>query len=596
MFGYNFIYFIVCYWAFLQLQEYQIYQLHSIKVSHSIVKSGLIISVLIGKIFAVQADKLYFLQLDDESIHDIKSVQGGIGVCMTSSALYVVSSQLLTLVNLKSGKILKTLFFLDETISDLEQQSSTTTTSVSNIESNTKTDIVPANLRESTLNSYFRLNRNDLITSCSISQSGKKMFIGTKLGKLLLFDCNTFGLLSDLTLFDETLKDNHDFGSIIGLHYSERDSIIIAIYSNGSLKAYSGIFRNPGYDANTKKNNQTKFSEDFLNTATTSSSPTHSNTLQAYSQNQKLLVSRLPPMKPILLKSNSYNLVNDNSIICTSFSEDINAIAIGNNHGIIWIYDYITFIVQNIFSIPMSSIITSNVKLTDICFLNHLSAIVTSDTSGRVTLWQCYPSVPSWLYTWSPNHCNNNSNSNKNQFHSEKLHAQQHTTTNHNNTHRYDSIEANSSITHLYNVVFNKKSKWLTYEKPTSTRYTMNRRITTNHNNSAMNSPLNSPYNSNPMTFRNEVTTGYHKIWYIYLINKYGRIIIQDITSILNKTNLLKVLYNAQQSDMLVYNKARRTHILDGCKLSKNIIDVERYIKEVNISSILLIDNLSQCF
>lgn len=54
---------------------------------------------------------------------DIAMVKGGLGYCPTSGGLFAVSDDLLTIANLRSGKVLKRLFFADEQVSDISHSS-----------------------------------------------------------------------------------------------------------------------------------------------------------------------------------------------------------------------------------------------------------------------------------------------------------------------------------------------------------------------------------------------------------------------------------------------------------------------------------------
>jgi hypothetical protein len=72
-----------------------------------------------GRVFAVQTDRLYFFTIDDDSANRDFVVKGGLGYCPSSGAIFTITESLLTLANIRSGKVLKRLFFADDHVSDI---------------------------------------------------------------------------------------------------------------------------------------------------------------------------------------------------------------------------------------------------------------------------------------------------------------------------------------------------------------------------------------------------------------------------------------------------------------------------------------------
>lgn len=368
--------------------------------------------------------------------------------------MLTVSQQLLTCGNIRNGKVIKRLFFLDEYVSDIKTQTKSSLlhskviaaqnnkSDISNIsignntsyrekekgvlsmkrmdvdegsendkieqikiseEDTTKNDANISNqLFKSNLNTIFcNIKATDLITAVTfgiytfsifivangnlnvdfcVDDTGKKIYVGTAFGRVLVYDSNTFGLISDLTTFDYTENDStsksssqtvnnsasssssginsgksHNEahvkgGAIAGLYYSPRDSILIAVNTSGQLKAFNGIVRTTLYASMVSK----------IPTPSTVPVQVSSPVDNAMdSQFVETLANvedrRFPPLDPILLRCTTYKLSNDHSINNLAVSEDINAIAIGNVYGDIWIYSYNTFILQNLLRLPISS-------------------------------------------------------------------------------------------------------------------------------------------------------------------------------------------------------------------------------------------------
>lgn len=356
------------------------------------------------------------------------------------------------------------------------------------------------------------------------------MFLGTYFGHILLYDSNTFGLLCDLTAYDDSFCES--FGAVVGVSYSQRDHILIVLYSNGALKAFNGLFRNPV--------------EDDVSVAVASEAD----------------IKRHPPAKPILLRSLNYTITKDNTINQLAFSEDINAIAVGSMYGMIWIFDYSTFILQNVFSLPGS--LLSDIRLSDMIFLDRLPILSTCDSSGYVTLWRTFPQQPLWLFSWLP--------------HSSPWSPDA-------SSQGKDYIEASGQLvllkTHMLSTKLSEASLASPAFKSPQQRIPGISRIAVDSNAiSRRVFDFNSPKSLN--VNNNGSNLGFNQSFYLYIVNEYGRVIVQDVTKVLEKApnNLLGRLYYRERGDMTVYTVATRDSLTDGCKSSGILESVDSMIKE----------------
>ena len=57
--------------------------------------------------------------MEDAASNDGRVVDGGVGYCATSGGLFTITEDLLTIANVRSGKVIKRLFFADELVSDV---------------------------------------------------------------------------------------------------------------------------------------------------------------------------------------------------------------------------------------------------------------------------------------------------------------------------------------------------------------------------------------------------------------------------------------------------------------------------------------------
>lgn len=144
-----------------------------------------------GRVFAVQTDRLYFFAVEDDSASRDIVVKGGLGYCPSSGAIFTVSESLLTLANVRNGKVLKRLFFADDHVSDITTSGISQNNTISlpdkssdhgkvlqgtsNI-SNTMGTIAQDSLANN-INPCLKINPKDQITAATFGKDNKYSFV-----------------------------------------------------------------------------------------------------------------------------------------------------------------------------------------------------------------------------------------------------------------------------------------------------------------------------------------------------------------------------------------------------------------------------------
>lgn len=400
----------------------------------------------------------------------------------------------------------------------------------------------------------------------NLDGTGKKLFLGTYHGRIYLYDSNTLGLLKDLTLYDSGY--NETAGAVTALCYSQRDSLLLAVYANGNLKVFNALFRH-------------------VQAADASS---NSGTTQAVE------IRRRPPASPILLRSTNYALAADFSISHLFFSEHTNAVAVANIFGTIWVYAYDTFVLHNVFRvIPPVAAGVLDFKLTDIAFLERLPVLLTTDTSGRISLFRTYPQEPLFIFSWYP--CQNPV--------MENLLGPQSPSTRQSITSFRSRIEATAALHEIKTALIDKLSlpdahnpsnqkvdmnvqRMIALHSPrlsptfASNQTTLQQvTIQTKHHGFRSASPQSSKQSQSTSSANKEsVILDIKAHWYIFLVNSMGRIIVQDITSLLLNSDLISLVsqYDRDLGDMSVYNIIARLSPTDGCRHIKTFDTVQEMI------------------
>lgn len=284
-----------------------------------------------------------------------------------------------------------------------------------------------------------KINSQDEVTAVACDKLGRKIFVGTHDGRVLLFDTFTFGLLTQLTRISES-DEFKTQGFVCGLQYVDRDELLVACYSNGAVKVFVGCHRTHhsrrddyGNVAATKseeegsgnsevKDGNNNAGDDLTVTtyyqqqgavATTAAGSIAAMTASVNKDRKKTLSAATPtdnappgggrgkpPHKPCLLREVDLGVVGDNSMILLAVSEQYNLIASGTKAGHILVYDYISMELLVTFKIA-PTLEDRVISLTGLCFPPYAPILLSSDSVGRITTWGVRPLRFKWLLTWS---------------------------------------------------------------------------------------------------------------------------------------------------------------------------------------------------
>jgi hypothetical protein len=408
-----------------------------------------------GKGIAILAEKVYYLNIETSDLADeLKPLSGGIGICPTAGRLWTIFRSTIHLYDICNSKKIKKIPFLDpdrissadELVSNLKHGNSSSGTDgdVANgtelkmVEpikrpasaSHKKNDDIPHSHKKKddkdiTNVKYFsRIDIKDTITAITTDCHGKKVFLGTRDGRILLFDSFTFGLLKQLT---HELEDNafSQQGAVVGLEYINRDELLVAVYDNGAVKIYSGCLRSAIIDESTASSSSSdSVPEKKTSTAvpfSSSSSSSHHNEEEGGSGFMNSFFGcpggKAPP-KQSLLRESDLGFIQDHSIKSLAVSVDHNIVATLSKTGLIFIYDYLTLEFITCFSMeddsPSSATASGHhhtsttlnkeeetISYLFLEFLPSIPVLLVVDTSHRITAWGCKGMGYRYLLAWN---------------------------------------------------------------------------------------------------------------------------------------------------------------------------------------------------
>jgi WD40 repeat protein len=143
--------------------------------------------------------------------------------------------------------------------------------------------------------------------------SGKKIFVGTHTGRVLLLDSATLGILTQLTHEESHGRDGH--GPVRHMVYGENDELLVVAHTNGALKIFSGCHRTASAE----------YREKYV----------HKVARKYFTQGPPewcpLSLGGNTPYSPVLLRSN--HQVHDSSVLSMDFSEELGIIAVSGSDG-----------------------------------------------------------------------------------------------------------------------------------------------------------------------------------------------------------------------------------------------------------------------
>jgi hypothetical protein len=266
----------------------------------------------------VLAERLYLFDLLGGGLEDSRCVNGGLIISEQIGKLYVIGRKLAFESNLTSGQIGKVFDLISEeridsctTVRvtsrltsgiDLSTPSSSTNLEQLFIQSTAVAPSTSMPLRNRNPKDVFR---DDDITASTMDQHGKKMFIGTHSGKILLFDTTTIGILSHLT-YNE--NDTSNQGPVVTMKYCHQNELLVVAHTSGVVKVFNGCHRNISIEQREKyllKKIYAEWCPHYLGGNT--------------------------PSSPLLLRSNQ--MVHETTVLAMAVSEELGLIAMSGADG-----------------------------------------------------------------------------------------------------------------------------------------------------------------------------------------------------------------------------------------------------------------------
>jgi hypothetical protein len=264
-------------------------------------------------------------------------------MCESMGRLYLVTRKTITHTRLRDGFVLKRYGFKDyNRFAGIEQQ---------NI-----------------------IGHDDFVTAVCYDLIGKKMFLGTAEGRVLLYDSSSLGLLSILTVSDDRYNRNKSAeGSVVGLQFINCDHVVVAAFVGGLIQVLSANYREG-------------VSEKIF-------TPFHTDT-------------HYPPKNVRVLRECDYvkqtSRADRDSIEIRGVvvSETYRVIATYTKVGVITIYDYFSLNVLTVYCLPLNA--SETVDCTGFCVVPEAPILLAIDNSGRVSAFTLRPLEPRWIASWFP--------------------------------------------------------------------------------------------------------------------------------------------------------------------------------------------------
>eukprot|EP01039_Chlorochromonas_danica_P003277 gene3277-3594_t len=345
-----------------------------------------------GKGVAVLAEKLYFLNLENDLADELKPVQQGLGVCPTSGKLFAVFKTTIHLIDILSSRLAKSMAFLDP-----DRVSSTDQLVSRGDELKLTAPSASASAELPGLRSAGHIDIRDTVTACAIDANGKKVFLGTLDGRVLLFDSFTFGLVKQLT--DEEEDSTFRFqGAVASLAYVDRDELLVAVYSAGAVKVFGGClhhaYSGQKFSVIKPQRRSNKMGMDSSN-----------NSSEDFIPSAK---GGKPPIRPFLLRECDLGVLPDFSVRAVAVSEGHNLVAVLCKQGSVYVYDYLNLSLYACLSLEnhFSSATTSNSRDTvrqyvAIQFMPMLPILLIVDNTNWVQVWTTKPMSFKFLLAWN---------------------------------------------------------------------------------------------------------------------------------------------------------------------------------------------------
>lgn len=383
-----------------------------------------------GRGVAILAEKVFYMNVETDIIEELKPVHNGFGICPTAGRLFMIFRSTIHLYDVCHSKKFKKVAFLDpdrvsstdEIVSNHEElrmdapakpaASATTPSQKTTAKSNSKEE------DRGSLKYFNKVDIRDLITAVAMDGHGKKVFLGTREGRILMFDSYTFGLLKQLTTELEDVAFLYQ-GAVIGLSFVDRDELLVALYDNGAVKVYGGCLRaaaytSPGLNEERSFQSPIQSSPKGLtrsgSTAQFSPIPEHFGSHQGGAGGFSFYGhpgGKAPP-KPSLLRESDLGFIHDHSLRSLAVSVDHNLVATMTKSGLVFLYDYLTLDFLACLSMEDD---TSNQNIPDnrprnahylfIDFIPSVPVLIVVDNTHRIYAWGLKGMGNRFLISWN---------------------------------------------------------------------------------------------------------------------------------------------------------------------------------------------------
>lgn len=342
-----------------------------------------------GKTVAILAEKVYFLSIEGDILDDLKPIHGGLGISAISGRLFTVYRSTIQIFDVITAMKVKRIAFLDP------DRVSTADQIISKIDDMKMGSLIPSSQPtqqdplltgshsprnapvDISMKSLGGIDIKDKVTAVAIDCKGKKVFLGTNDGRVLLYDSYTFGLLKQLTCETEDTAFQEQ-GAVAALTYVDRDELVVAVYANGAVKVFGGC-QHGGYMA--QKASNLHFDPRLQND---DELPSGNKGDKSYPRAR----GGRAPSRPYLLRECDLGAIVDLSVRAMAVSVAHSLVAVLTKSGLVYLYDYLTLeFIQCIAIEDETASRGSTVQYIAIQFLPYVPIMLVVNSLQRIVAW-----------------------------------------------------------------------------------------------------------------------------------------------------------------------------------------------------------------
>jgi hypothetical protein len=335
-----------------------------------------------GKGVAILAEKVYFLAVESDSMDDMKPLKSGLGICSFSGRLYGVYRTTIQIYDIVSAMRIKRVAFLDP---DRVSSSDVIMSKSDEIKVDHHNMSAANALHSKPKSAYGYIDIRDKVSAVATDSKGKKLFLGTDDGRVLLFDSFTFGLIKQLT----NEREDGAFmeqGAVSFLYYVDRDELLVAAYTNGAVKVFSGC-QHGGYSGQ--------------QVHTFNSKPLEESSSKGDISYPKSKGGKAPSDQQ-LLRECDLGVITDLSVRELAVSVTHSLIATLTKTGMVYLYDYLTMEFLQCISFEDDEVPRGvTVQYVDIDFLPYLPILIVANSLQRVSAWSVKSMGYRHLLSWN---------------------------------------------------------------------------------------------------------------------------------------------------------------------------------------------------